>query len=46
MPVVASILFVKVYAADPALLLIVEPPHTETAATSWERQSSFTSLTV
>jgi hypothetical protein len=45
MPVATSILFVEMFTADAALTLLVEPPHSEPAAKSWVRQSSFTSLT-
>jgi hypothetical protein len=38
------ILFLKVCTADAPLVLIVEAPHNETAATPWDRQSSFTRL--
>jgi hypothetical protein len=38
-------IFVKIYTADVAVILTVEPPHSETAAKSWDRQSSFTKLT-
>jgi hypothetical protein len=44
-PVAASIFLVKVYTADAALILTVSPAtHSETTATPWDWQSSFTNL--
>jgi hypothetical protein len=44
MPVATSILLVKIYPADAALILAVDPPLSGTTATPWDRQSSVTSL--
>jgi hypothetical protein len=45
MSMATSLLLVKAYTADAAFILIVEPPHSETAATPWDQHSSFTSPT-
>jgi hypothetical protein len=45
MSVATPLIIVKIYTADAALILIIEPPNSETAETPWDLQSSFISLT-
>jgi hypothetical protein len=45
MPMATLILLAKVYIADAALNIILESLNSKTAATPWDQQDSFTSLT-
>jgi hypothetical protein len=45
MPMATSILLVKIYTSDAVLNILLESPNSKIAATPWDQQDSFTSLT-